>query len=227
MTPADAPTAPPTKRPRRKPSRLKRALGVLAVIAVFGLLAIFDTTYLTPEEFRRLNPPAFNPETYARDTFPKLGARVAKSATDVTELAPAIKRDLDAAGKRYGQDLGSGNYSFPLKASGTISEVDDDFALVDVDGVPKGTAVRIPLGAAVNGSPIRDCTGTIAFGDFAGQTDYQSVSNQFKLRIQQDVLAKLDRETLKGKRVEVEGCWNTGGPPDSFIIQPTTITVAS
>lgn len=215
-------------RPQRTPrSRLARNLVLAAVVAGLVLLVVLDTKYVTPAEFARLNPPAFSADTYARDTFPKIAARVSADATDITELAPAVDRDLASAGKRFGQDLGSGNFSFAVKASGTATRVDDDFVLLAARGVPKGTEVRIPLGAALNGTPVRDCTGSISFGDFEGQTDYQSVANQFKLRMQEDVLSKLDRKGLEGKRVTVEGGWNTGGPPASYIIQPTSIAVAS
>jgi len=206
---------------------VKRRLILAAVTLALALVIVLDTNYLTPAEVRRLNPPAFNAETYARETFPKIAAQVEADATDVTELAPALDRDLVAAGERYGHDLGSGAFSFAIRATGTATEVDDDFVLLDVPDLAGGTEVRIPLGAALNGTPVRDCTGTITFGDFAGQTDFQSAANQFKLRMQEDVLAKLDRDGLEGSEVTVEGGWNTGGPPDSYIIQPTSIAVSS
>jgi predicted lipoprotein len=211
----------------RTSSLLTKRVGFAAAAVVLVLVVVFDTKYLTAREVAKLNPPAFNAQTYGRQMFPKIAAKVKAEATDVTELAPAIDRDLAAAGKRYGHDLGSGNFSFAMKATGTATQVDDAFVLLKVGGVPAGTEVRIPLGTALNGTPVRDCTGTISYGDFADQTDYQSAANQFKLRMQQDVLAKLDKKGLKGKKVTVEGGWNTGGPPRSYIIQPTSIAVGS
>ena len=216
--------------PRSGPAispRMVRRLGVAVVVVVLVLVVVLDTKVVSPEEFARLNPPAFNAATYARRTFPKLADRIAAEATDVTVLAPAVRRDLPAAGAKYGHDLGSGNYAFAIKATGTVAKVDADFVALRVADVPKGTEVRIPLGAAVNGTPVRDATGSITFGDFNDQTDFQSVANQFKLRVRQDVLDKLDKQGLKGKKLTVEGGWNTGGPPDSYIIQPTLIEVGS
>jgi predicted lipoprotein len=199
-----------------------------AALAALLLVVVLDTNYLTPREVAKLNPPPFNAESYGRQTFPKIAARVKRDATDVTKLAPAIDRGLPAAGKRYGKNLGSGNFSFAMKATGAVTKVDADFILLKVPGVPDGTEVRIPLGgAALSGAPVRDCTGTITYGDFADQTDYQSSANQFKLRMQKDVLAKLEKKGLRGKRVTVEGGWNSGGPPRSYIIQPTSIAVGS
>jgi predicted lipoprotein len=204
-----------------------RRLVVAAAVLVLLLVVVLDTKYVSPEEFAKLNPPPFKVETWARKEFPVVAAKVSSDATDVTELAPAIDSDLAAAGQKYGHDLGSNQYSFAIKATGTAKTVDKDFVLLDVPGTPGGTEVRIPLGAALNGTPIRDCTGTIAYGDFADQTEYQNAANQFKTRMQQDVLAKLDVKSLEGKKVTVEGGWNTGGPPKSYIIQPTKIEVAS
>jgi predicted lipoprotein len=208
-------------------SRLPKRLLPILTGVVLLVVVVLGTEVVSPAEFRKLNPPAFNGETYGRQTFPKIAAAVSKTATDVTKLAPAISEDLAAAGQEYGQDLGSSQYSFAIKATGTVKEIDEEFVLLDVAGVPKGTQVRIPLGSALNGTPVRDCTGKIRYGDFADQTEYQTVANQFKLRMQKDVIAELDTKGLKGKEITVEGGWNTGGPPDSYIIQPTRIEVGS
>ncbi len=205
--------------------RLPRALIPAALGVVLVLVVVLNTKFVSAAEFARLNPPPFSAENYAREAFPKVAGLVSKRAIDIKQLAPAIDRDLSGAGRQYGQDLGSGQFSFAVKAQGTVKQVDADFVLLDVSGVPKGTEVRIPLGAALNGTPIRDCTGSIKFGDFPGQTEYQSVANQFKLIVQREIIGKLDTKRLKGKQIAVEGGWNTGGPPRSYIIQPTKIEV--
>jgi predicted lipoprotein len=211
---------------RRRSLPTKRIVGVALMVALLVAM-VLDTKFLTPQEAAKLNPAAFNAETYAKENFPKVTAAIKQKATDIAVLAPAVQADLPAAGKKNGQDLGSNAYSFPVKATGTATEVDTNFVQLTVPGVPAGTTVRIPVGPAVSGTPVRDCTGEIKFGDFVGQTDYQSVANQFKLRIQQDVVAKVDPASMKGKQVTVYGAWSTGGPPKSFVIQPVEITVAS
>lgn len=211
---------------RRRRFSTKTLVGLIVVVAV-AVAMIADTKFLSQDEVAKVNPPAFNAETYAKQAFPEVTEELKKQAVDITELAPAVEDDVEAAGTEYGQDLGSGSFAVPVKATGTAAEVDDDFILLEVVGVPAGTAVRVPLGAAITGTPVRDATGTIKFGDFAGQTDYQSVANQFKLRIQQDVIAQLDPVSVKGKQVTVYGAWATGGPPKSFIIQPVEIQVTA
>jgi predicted lipoprotein len=210
---------------RRWSSSTKKIVGV-AVLVVVLVAVVLDTKFLSQQAVAELNPPPFNAETYGTEEFPKVAAAIKEKATDVVVLAKAVAADLPAAGKQYGQDLGSGAYAFPVKATGTAGAVDGNFVVLTVPGMPAGTTVRIPLGAAVSGSPVRDATGEIKFGDFAGQTEFQSVANQFKLRIQQDVLAKADPKSWEGKQVTVYGAWATGGPPNSFNIQPVEIEVA-
>ncbi|MGW3611029.1 DUF2291 family protein [Micromonospora sp. NPDC005163] len=205
---------------------MKRLVG-LAVIAALLVAAALDTKFLSPQQAAELNPAPFNVESYAAKAFPEVAGAIKEKATDLEVLAPAVEADPAAAGKQYGQDLGSGSYAIPVKVTGTVDQVDENFMQLKASGVPDSTAVRVPVGPALSGTPVRDATGTIKFGDFAGQSDYQSVANQFKLRMQQDVLAKIDPASLKGKRVTVYGAWSTGGPPKSFVIQPVEIEARS
>lgn len=92
--------------------------------------------------------------------------------------------------------------------------------------MPDGADVRIPLTTALNGAPIRDVTGTVSFGDFANQTEYQEVANEYKLSIQRNVIGALDLGGLDGKTIDVVGAWAVGGPPDTYLIQPVAIEVS-
>lgn len=210
---------------KHRSASVKWLVGVVALAALV-VAAALDTKVLSPQQVAALNPPAFNAESYAADRFPKVTALIKEKAVDLAVLAAAVGSDRAAAGEKYGQDLGSGNFAFPVKATGTVEEVADGFLLLAVPDVPKDAVVRVAVGPAVSGTPVRDATGTIKFGDFTDQTDYQSVANQFKLQIQKTVLAGLDTSSLKGKQVTVHGAWSTGGPPKSFLIQPVAVEVA-
>jgi predicted lipoprotein len=205
---------------------MKRLMAA-AVLAALLVAAALDTKFLSPQQVADLNPAPFSAESYVAKEFPKVTAMIKEKATDLAVLAPAIGADPAAAGRQYGQDLGSGTFAFPVKATGMVEQVDANFVRLKVTNVPDDNTVRIPLAQAISGTPVRDATGTIKFGDFTGQSDYQSVANQFKLRMQQDVLAKIDPASLKDKQVTVYGAWSTGGPPKSFIIQPVEIEVVS
>lgn len=195
-------------------------------LAILLVAAVLDTKFLSPQEVAELNPAKFTASDYAAKEFPKVVALIKENATDLAVLAPAIAADPAAAGRQYGQDLGSGRFAFPVKAVGTVAEVDANFIRLTVPGVPADTTVRIPIAQSLSGTPVRDATGTIKFGDFTDQTDYQAVANQFKIRMQQDVLAAIDPASLAGKQITVYGAWSSGGPPRSFLVQPVEIEVA-
>lgn len=214
--------------PTRVVSRraVRNIAGVVIGLAVLVAMAL-DTRFLTAAETADLNPPSFSAETYADEKFPEVVKGIEDEAVDLTVLAPAVDADPAAAGKEYGTDVGSGAFAYPVTATGVATQVDVNFIVLDVSGMPDTDTVRIPLGAALSGTPVRDALGTITFGDFEGQTDFQSVANQFKLKMQSEVLAAIDPATLTGKQVTVVGAWSTGGPPNSFLIQPVSIEVAS
>lgn len=207
------------------PSRPARQLGVAAAGAAALVAMVLDTTFVSPDEAAAARPAVFSAEEFVDESFPDVVTSLTQMATDITELAPAVAADPAAAGKEYGTDVGSGKFAYAVTATGTVTEVDADFAVLQVPGLPPEVTVRIPLGAAVSGTPVRDAPGTITFSDFVGQTDFQSVANQLKIKIQSDVLSTIEPTSLAGQEVTVVGAWATGGPPSSFIIQPVSIEV--
>ncbi len=199
---------------------------LMASVAVVALVvaAILDTTFLDPEGAADVSAPTFSPAAFVDEEFPGVRDTLIENAVDIAELAPAIEDDLDAAGEQFGVPLGSGRYVFQIRATGTVENVDDDFIELSIPDAPDAD-VRIPLGSALTGTPVRDATGEIRFGDFPDQTAYQSVANEFGLRMRNEVLADLASEDLEGRQMTVVGAW-TSGPP-VFIIQPVAIEVAS
>lgn len=211
--------------PRRRSPRNRRIVTAAVLAVLVGAMA-FSTKWLTPEEAAAINPPPFVAADFVEETFPEQAQTLTETATDINVLAPAIAEDLATAGTEYGVDLGSGAYAFPVTATGTVREVDANFALLEVPNLPNQYEVRVALGNAVSGSPVRDATGTLKFGDFPDQTAFQAVANELKIKIQKDVLSTIEPASLQGKTVTVHGAWGTGGPPNSFIIQPVSIEVA-
>lgn len=209
----------------RGSTRLTRKLVTVAAVVLVLMMMLLNTKFLTAGEAAKLNPAAFNAKTYVRDNFKKTTATLTSKATDIMVLAPAVDKDLAVAGKQYGVNVGSGKFAFPVKATGTVGEVDSSFMVLTVRGVPVGNTIRVPLGAAVSGTPVRDATGEMTFSKFHGQTDFQSVANEFKAKILAEVLGSIDAGSLKGKKVTVTGAYSSGGPAKSFTIQPVSIEV--
>ena len=210
---------------RRRKARRRSAVVIGAAVVLLAAMLV-STRYYTPAQVRAFNPPAFEAGAYVEQNFPKITANLTDEATSIATLAPAVDADPAAAGEQYGVDQGSGAFAFPVSAQGTVASVDANFAVLTVDGVPEGDTVRIPLGAALNGTPVRDADG-LAFGDFPGQTDYQNVANELKLTMQSQVLQPADLAGKQGRQVSVVGAYASGGPPNSFIIQPVSIEAGS
>lgn len=214
----DAPT--PGRRRRR---RARRNLVVAIVLgAVLLVLMVAVTPFKTAAQVKALNPPPFAADAYVAKSFPRIVATITQEATPITTLAPAVDADPAAAGKEYGLDAGSGSFTFAVSARGTVASVDANFAVLTVAGLPEGDVVRVPLGGALNGTPVRDAAG-LAFGDFPGQTEFQNVANELKKTMTTKVLQPADLAGKQGQQVSVVGAYATGGPPKSFIVQPVSI----
>lgn len=222
--PAKARALTPGQRRRRRARR--RAVIAVAAGVVLLVVMVVSTNFKTAAQVRALNPPAFEASRYVQQSFAKITTDLTDEATPISELAPAVDTDAAAAGQQFGVDQGAGNFAFPVSATGTVESVDENFAVLAVPGVPDGDAVRVPIGTALNGTPVRDAAG-LKFGDFPGQTDYQNVANELKLTMQDEVLAPADLASKQGQQVVVVGAFATGGPPNSFIIQPVSIEAGS
>lgn len=221
--PPPRPTRP--TRTTRFPPRTVKGLVALALAVGLGVAMVTNTTFLRPAEVVGLNPVEFDAAVYVEEEFPGIVESITAAATDLAVLAPALAADPVAAGAEYGTDLGSGKFAYPVRATGTVAEVDEAFLVLAVPGVPPAVTVRIPLAAAVSGTPVRDATGEITFGDFADQTDFQSVANELKLRIRSEVIGAIDPAALRGQEITVVGAYATGGPPDALLVQPVSIEV--
>lgn len=208
---------------------LKPAMGLVVLLAVV-IAMLRSTHFVDPREAARLNPPAFNATTYATQKFPAVRAAITDKAVDLVEFARAADADPDAAGAKYG--LGSnGVFAVPVRMTGTVGAIQGNFALVTVPGMPAADKVRIPLsGLVINGTPIRDATTAITFGDVPGQTDYLTVANELSKIEREQVIKPADVPSLKGKRVTVVGACaagTSGGVPNSYPVQPVSIEAAA
>lgn len=217
----------PTAPGRGVPPVLRRGVGAVVVAAVVVAM-IFSTKFVDPTEAARINPAAFDAATFANERFPTVAQRIQEKAVDVTEFAKASGAggtNRDAAAQKYGQGS-NGLFSVPVKTTGTVASLDENYALLTVPGMPAGAKVRLPIGNQVDGTAIRDATDAIKFGDVPGQTDFLTVANELTKVELSKVLQPADLASLKGKRIEVLGAYQTVGPRSSYLIQPVSIKAA-
>ncbi len=218
-----------TPRSQETPRGAVRKVGLVRLLAlgVAALLVIamaVTTKWLTPEQAAEVNPAAFDPASFAAKQFPEITKTVVERAVDLKEFAPALASDAAAAGAKYGVDSGSGKFTVPVKVTAEVDKVDENWITLLTPEV-QGYTVRVPVSNALNGTTVRDVTGEISYGDFADQTTYQSVANNLKLLMQEQVVGSLDLPSLPGKTVTVYGAFVTGGAPNQIVVQPLKVEV--
>lgn len=168
-------------------------------------------------------PAAFSASAWGSKNFPKVQAGIAKLAVPATELAPAVLADSTAAGKKYGVDSGTGP-ELSTTFTGTVGAPQDGIYPVTVPGVPSGLLIRIQTGPAINGTDLRDATGTVEFGQFTNQIDYQNAGAALNDQLKKRVLDKVDSSSLQGKTVEVTGAFQLINPK-GWLVTPSALEV--
>jgi predicted lipoprotein len=162
----------------------------------------------------------------------KIVPTVHDKAVEVTTVAAAIAKDPEAAGRQYGHQAGNGSpYAFMVKGSGTVTKVDTSAPTgpltVEVPQAGgKPLTVTIATGPVIAGTAVRDAVGFISFGDFTNQIEYANVANQINNRVKTEVVAKIDRAAVTGKKITFYGAFSALTPGNIFLV-PTELQVAS
>jgi len=162
----------------------------------------------------------------------KIVPTIHDKAVEITTVAAAIAKDPDAAGQQYGHQTGTGSpFAFMVKGSGTVTKIDAAAPTgpMTVEVPQNGGApltITIATGPVIAGTAIRDSVGFIAFGDFTNQIAYANVANEINNKVKTDVVAKVDRATLTGKKITFYGAFSALSPGLIFLV-PTELEVAS
>jgi predicted lipoprotein len=222
-------------QPAGKKKSRRNLFIVLGIIVVLLIAMILSTKFLTPEELTAALPKKFDPKQTASDLWSKAQTEIPANAQPLSEVVPAMQKDLEAAATKYkAVSPAEGAYNFPVKFDGTVTDASADSLRLSVPGVPKETVVIVPLTTAINGAAVRDAMG-FKFGDAPGQTDYQFVADELKKLMQQQVKSGVsDPASLKGKKVSGSGVVvvlsPSGAPPPPakpVNVQPVTIKAGS
>lgn len=207
--------------PRRASLRTPLLLGGAAVILVVAMAFNVKVVKLGSEA--AAPPGAFDPVAYGKKTFPKLQAEIEKRAVDAATLAGAIAQNADDAAKKYGVP-GTVGPEYSVKFTGVAGKENYGVYFVKIPGVPDNVTVRVQMGPAINGTAVRDATGTVTFGQFTNQIDYQNAGSALNNEIKKEVLSKIDTKTLTGKTITVVGAFQYV-VPNSWLITPVSVEV--
>jgi len=211
-----------TQRISSKPSGGYKWIGVVAIIVLVGAMAM-DTTIVKIGSSRDVREQKFSPAVFGAEQFPKVRDNIEKRAVDAVELAKAIAADKKAAGAKYGVAAPVGPV-MPVSFTGVVGERKSNFNIVKVEGLPPEITVRVQTGPALNGTDLRDATGTIAFGQFTNQIEYQDAGSAINNEVKKQVLAGLKPTELTGKTVSVVGVFKLVNPKN-WIVTPVRFEV--
>ena len=168
-------------------------------------------------------PGAFSPAAYGASEFPKVQSAFEAKAVDAAVLAAAIAKDKDAAASQYGVAAGVGP-EMPVKFTGVAGKEDSGVYDVGVEGVPSTTTIRVQTGPAIMGTDLRDGTGTISFGQFTNQIEYQNAGSALNKEMKKQILSKLDPGNLTGKTISVIGVFQLTDP-GTWLVTPVRMEV--
>ncbi len=194
---------------RRLVMKFSGAVIAVAVVAA----AVASTTVLSIEAAAEASQAgAFEPADYASQHFDKdIVPAITENATDLSTLLTSL-----AAGGResdFGHSAGSSSaYSFPVTFTGVAGAPNGSILPVTVEALPEGVIVQVQIGPAINGTAIRDSTGTVKFNDFTNQLEFQKVATELNTLVKERVLADVDPATLQGKTVTVTGAFTRVNP---------------
>jgi predicted lipoprotein len=207
---------------KRGSPRFGRVVIGVAVLVLIAAMAL-DTKVVKIGSSEDMRSSAFSPAEYGKTEFPKVQADVEARAVDAATLAAAIAKDKAAAEKQYGVPAGVGPV-FPVKFTGVAGEGRSGIYKVAVEGVPDTLLVRVQTGPAINGTELRDATGTIKFGQFKNQIEYQNAGSAINNEMKKEVLAKVDTSSLTGKTISVVGAFKLINPK-SWLVTPVRLDV--
>ncbi|MFC5500711.1 DUF2291 family protein [Lysinimonas soli] len=194
-----------------------------AVIIVLLIVMALSTRVVSTVSAAGQQTGAFSADSYGKTEFPKVQAAIEKKATDARTLAAAIAADRTAAAKKYGVPAGTGP-EFSVKFTGVVGAGSLGVYPVTVAGMPASVLIRIQTGPAINGTDLRDAPGTIQYGQFVNQIDYQNAASALNKQMKASVLASVDTANLVGKTVTVIGAFQLINP-NGWLVTPAKLSV--
>jgi predicted lipoprotein len=193
--------------------------GALLVLVLIAL----DTTVVQVGSEQDARVQAFSPEAYGQSEFPTIQALIEERAVPASELAAAIAADPAKAAADLGV-MSNGTPVFSTTFSGVVGEGRSGVYDVAVEGLD-GIRVRVQTGPAVNGTDVRDATGTVEFGQFTNQIEYQNAGSALNEQVKAQVLEPVDTDALPGKTIEVTGVFRLINP-EGWLVTPVRLGVA-
>ncbi|GLS38183.1 lipoprotein [Mesorhizobium tianshanense] len=207
---------------RRVTPGVRWIIAAAAIIILLGAMAL-DTKVVVIGSAEDARKVAFSPEAFGKSEFPNVQSAVDQRAVAAGVLASAIAKDKAAAEKQYGVPANVGT-EFSVKFTGVVGEGKSGIYNVKVDDVPSTLVIRVQTGPAINGTDLRDATGTITFGQFTNQIEYQNAGSALNNEMKKQVLSTIDNTKLIGKTISVVGVFKLINPK-GWLVTPVKLSV--
>jgi predicted lipoprotein len=200
--------ATPVKRRSIRPWMIAVAVGLVVLVA-----AALSTKVVTIQDAEAAESVGrFDPVEYADARFDsEIVPQIEEDAVDLATLQEDLAAGADEGD--FGNTPGAGSsYSFPVEFTGTAGAPNGSILPVVVEGVPGEVTVQVQIGPAINGTALRDVTGTVSFNEFTNQLEFQEVATEFNNRVRSDVLTGVDPTQLEGSTIRVVGAFTRVNP---------------
>ena len=201
-------TRPTTRRTRIRPWMI----WTVAVIAV-AIAAVMSTKFISVGDVQAAaEGQQFDPTAYANERFEsEIVPQIEEEAVDLSTLLGDLAGGADEA--EFGNTPGAGSsYSFPVEFTAVAGQPNGSILPVTVEGVPAEVAVQVQIGPAINGTALRDVTGTVSFNEFTNQLEFQEVATELNNLTRDTVLGELDPGALPGTTIHVVGAYTRVNP---------------
>ncbi len=209
--------------PRRTAPRRGLRAGLAAALGLVLLIAMaLDTTVVRVGSEQDTRQQVFSAETYGQTEFPRIQGLIEERAVDAATLAEAIATDPAKAATDHGV-VSNGTPVFSVSLTGVAGEARSGVYDLAVEGL-EGIRVRVQTGPAINGTDVRDATGTVEFGQFRNQIEYQDAGSALNNQVKEQVLSGIDTANLTGKTVTVTGVFRLVNP-ESWLVTPVRMSV--
>lgn len=203
---------------------LRWGIGAICVAVILYFFPLFHVVSLE-EVQQQIASEEFDAAEYV-DTFwhgPLL--ETAQATVDAADLLEAFAEDFDGTAERFGHRLGlSGHSSYLVSGQGEIIAVDS--MAVSIALHEGGPAEIIIETGPVFGNAIRDGSGLLNVSNFANAQDFNALSTEINLRVEQDVLPLLQANAAVGATVRFVGgveVPDSAGAPATLVLVPVVI----
>lgn len=195
-------------------------VGLVVIVALFGIGAVVS---LDDEGDVDAATSGFDPARYVNSIWDdKVVPTIAANAVEMADLLEELEKDELAACTEYGNQTAMGGaYSFMVKGTGKVIDVDENVLIIDVPSCSDNCSVGLRIGPPFTGTEIRDSVGFIEFGDFTNVLEYGAVAGELNTRVARRIGDNIDLEDIKGSTISFNGAFTLHGTGDIVVIPVT------